>query len=186
MKTHLGIAVVALLGACLFLGWRLFAQIHNQDSRHQQLTVQGMSLQDLQMMRHDIQKQKQKLIAENLPMVEPEAIKFWAVYQKYSAELKQINDEKFAMIHAYSQRWKSMSDDDALIFTRRWLELDESAVQLRSKYLPLVREALPGKKTATFFQLDQRITMMIDLQFASQLPLLHGIHGQAQAAAPIR
>jgi len=27
-------------------------------------------------------KQKQKLIAENLPMVESEAIKFWAVYQK--------------------------------------------------------------------------------------------------------
>jgi cell division protein FtsB len=137
MKTHLGIAVVALLGACLFLGWRLFGQIHDQDSSHQQLTVQGMSLQDLQMMRHDIQKQKQKLIAENLLMVEPEAIKFWAVYQKYSAELKQINDEKFAMIHAYSQSWKSMSDDDALIFTRRWLELDESVVQLRSKHLPL-------------------------------------------------
>ena len=99
MKTHLGIAV-ALLGACLFLGWRLFGQIHDQDPPHQQLTVQGMSLQDLQRMRHDIQKQKQKLIAENLPMVESEAIKFWAVYQKYSAELKQINDEKFAMIHA--------------------------------------------------------------------------------------
>jgi hypothetical protein len=56
MKTHLGIAVVALLGACLFLGWRLFGQIHDQDSPHQQLTVQGMSLQDLQMMRHNIQK----------------------------------------------------------------------------------------------------------------------------------
>jgi hypothetical protein len=34
---------------------------------------------------------------------------------------------------------------------RRWLELDESEVQLRSKYLPLVKEALPGKKAATFF-----------------------------------
>jgi hypothetical protein len=34
-----------------------------------------------------------------------------------------------------------------------------------------VSQALPGKKAATFFQLDRRISMMIDLQLASQLPL---------------
>jgi hypothetical protein len=67
-----------------------------------------------------------------------------------------------------------MSNDDALIFMRRWLEVDERVVQLRSRYLPLVKDALPGKKAATFFQLDERISMMIDLEFASQLPLLHG------------
>lgn len=130
------------------------------------------------MLRHDLRRQKQKLIAENLPMTESEAVKFWAVYQKYSDELKEINDEKFAMLHSYAQNWRSMSNDDAMIFMRRWLELDEKAVQLRSKYLPFVRDALPGKKAATFFQLDERISMMISLEFASQLPLLHGARAQ--------
>jgi hypothetical protein len=36
-----------------------------------------MSPQELQMMRHDLRKQKQKLIAQNMPMTESEAIKFW-------------------------------------------------------------------------------------------------------------
>jgi len=160
--------------------------MHDQNAPTLQMALQGMSLQDLQLMRHDIRKQKQKLIAENLPMTESEAIKFWAVYEKYSGELKEINDEKFEMIHAYSQRWRSMSNDDALIFMRRWLEVDEKVVQLRSKYLPQVREALPGKKAAAFFQLDERISMMIDLQFASQLPLLHGAHGQGQTSPSLR
>jgi hypothetical protein len=31
---------------------------------------------------------------------------------------------------------------------------------------------LPGKKAATFFQLDRRTSMMIDLQISSQLPLV--------------
>ena len=61
---------------------------------------------------------------------------------------------------------------------RRWLELDENEVQLRSKYLPLVKGALPGKKAATFFQLDERINMMIDLEFASRLPKLHEADGK--------
>lgn len=75
-------------------------------------------------------------------------------------------DEKFAMLYSYAQKWQSMSNDDSLIFMRRWLELDEKIVQLRSKYLLLVKDALPGKKAATFFQLDERITMMINLEFA--------------------
>ena len=137
-------------------------------------------------MRHDIRKQKQKLIAENLPMTESEAIKFWAVYQKYSSDLKDINDEKFAMLHAYSQNWRTMSNDDALIFMLRWLEVDEKLNQLRSRYLPLVKEALPGKKAATFFQLDERISMMVDLEFANQLPLLHGAQAHGQPAPPVQ
>jgi hypothetical protein len=32
-----------------------------------------------------------------------------------------MNDEKFGMIHAYAQDWRSMSNDDALIFVWRWL-----------------------------------------------------------------
>jgi len=137
-------------------------------------------------MRQDLRKQKQKLIADNLPMTESEAVKFWAVYQKYSKELQEINDEKFGMIHSYAQNWRSMSNEDALIFTRRWLEVDEKVVQLRSKYLLLVRDALPGKKAATFFQLDERISMMINLEIASQLPLLHGTPRQRHATSPMQ
>jgi hypothetical protein len=107
------------------------------------------------------------------------------VYEKYSNELNEVNGEKFTMIHTYSQNWRSMSNDDAMIFTRRWLELDEKAIQLRSKYLPLVRDVLSGKKAATFFQLDERLSMMINLEFASQLPLLHGAHGQNQPTSPM-
>ena len=84
------------------------------------------------MMRHDLRKQKQKLIAENLPMTESEPVEFWAVYQKYSDELKEMNDEKFAMLHAYAQNWRTMSNDDSLLFMRRWLEVDEKVVQLFS------------------------------------------------------
>ena len=182
MKKYLGISATVLLVACLFLSWMLYGQIRDQNAPQPQIALQGMSPQELQMMRHDLRQQKQKLIAENLPMTESEAVKFWAVYKKYSDELKAINDEKFAMLHGYSQNWRSMSNDDSLIFMRRWLEIDEKVIQLRSKYLLPVRDALPGKKAATFFQLDERISMMIDLEFASQLPLLHGAHPQESSS----
>jgi hypothetical protein len=49
--------------------------------------------------------------------------------------------------------------------------VDAQVHELRSKYVMEVSQALPGKKAATFFQLERRISMLIDIQLASQLPL---------------
>jgi hypothetical protein len=52
------------------------------------------------------------------------------------------------------------------------LDADIAQTQLRQKYVPIVSKMLDGKKTATFFQLDRRIAMMLELQVASQMPLV--------------
>jgi len=78
------------------------------------------------------------------------------------------------LLKNYAQSWGNMSDQDALIYIRRWLEVDQEVQALRSKYVPVVGQVLTGKGTATFFQLDRRISMMMDIQLASQVPLVHG------------
>jgi hypothetical protein len=59
-----GIAVIVLSGACLFLSLRLFGQRGDPNATQPPLATLGMSLQELQLLRHDLRKQKQKLIAE--------------------------------------------------------------------------------------------------------------------------
>jgi hypothetical protein len=176
MKTRSMVVVLSML--CIFLAWRLAARPQQQQ---QPQTPQNVLLgssgaltltdADIQLMRQDLRVQKQKLIAQNLPMTESEAVKFWAVYNRYSSDLRQINDEKYRLIRQYGDEWSAMTNEQALVYIRRWLEVDDQAHQLRSKYVVDVSQALPGKKAATFFQLDRRISMMIDLQLASQLPL---------------
>jgi hypothetical protein len=70
--------------------------------------------------------------------------------------------------------WGNMSGQDALIYIRRWLEVDQKVQELRLKYVPVVSQVLPGKKTATFFQLDRRFSTMMDVQLFSQIPLAQG------------
>lgn len=172
MKTRSIIVVLGML--CAFLGWRLMArQSQQQNSNNLVGQVMVASDADLQLLRQDLRSQKQKLIAQNLPMTESEAVKFWAVYNRYSDELRPINGEKLQLIKRYGEQWENMTNDEALIYIRRWLELDDQAQQLRSKYVVPMSEILPGKKAATFFQLDRRITLMMDLQLASQLPLAY-------------
>ena len=65
-----------------------------------------------------------------------------------------------------------MTDEQADSLIRRWLDTDISAAQLRQKYVPILRKVLPAKKAATFFQLDRGISMMIDVELTSRLPLM--------------
>jgi hypothetical protein len=45
-------------------------------------------------------------------------------------------------------------------------------LQLRLKYIPIFRKVLSGKTAALFTQIDWRLGLVIELQLASQVPLI--------------
>lgn len=83
-----------------------------------------------------------------------------------------INNSKFGLIREYSEKYGKYSNAQATNFITRWLDVDIRAARLRSKYVPIVGKVLPGVKTASFFQIDRRLAMLINLGLASQLPVL--------------
>jgi len=104
-------------------------------------TAGAITNQQLALLRRDIRSIKKQLVAANMTLTDSEATKFWQVYEEYSADMGKIND-------TYIEQTK-----------------------LRQRYVAIFRRVLPGKKAATFFQLDRRISTMIDVQLTSQLPL---------------
>jgi hypothetical protein len=128
---------------------------------------------DIVMLRQDIRAMKMQVIGQNMSLSDTEAQKFWPIYKHYADDLHEVNNAKYALLKQYAETWSTMTDQDALIYVRRWMEVDEEAQALRLKYVPLVTRVLPGKKAATFFQLERKLCMMVDLQLFSQVPLAH-------------
>ena len=137
---------------------------------------QTVSEQDVKLLRQDIRSQKKQLIAANLALTDAEATKFWPVYDQFSAEMTALGDQKLALIKEYAENFGSLTDAQAQSLLNRSLTLDQAVTQLRIKYVPIVNKALPGTKTATFFQMERRISTLIDLQLASQIPLVQEQH----------
>ena len=129
--------------------------------------------EDIALLRQDLRAKKMQVIGQNMSLSDQEAEKFWPIYNHYVKELTEVNNQKYALLKQYAEMWATMTDEDALIYVRHWLEADEQAQALRLKYVPVVSQVLPGKKAATFFQLDRRLNMIIDLQLFSQIPLAH-------------
>ena len=166
MKKVMTVLVMALF--CVLIGTTARAQtLVPQES-----SSRGISNQDLNLLRQDLRAKRKQLIAANLKLTEAEAARFWPVYDQYIKELITINDKKFGLIQQYAQNFGKMSDFDCLLFIRNWLDSDIETTKLRQKYVPIVSKVLDGKKTATFFQLDRRIAMMLELQVSSQIPLV--------------
>ena len=168
------LAAFALAGACFLLrpSTPIEAAPPQQGGNSAQQGSPGVSDQDIALMRQDLRSQKKQLIASNLTLTDAEATKFWPIYDQYTAELTKINDEKYAVIKEYANNWGTINDQQAMSLAKRYGNVDLAVAQLRLKYLPLFQTVLPGKKVATFFQLDRRIMMLIDLQLSSQMPLV--------------
>ena len=128
--------------------------------------------QQMALTHRQIDSMKRQAIAANVTLTDTEATKFWPVYEQYSAELKKITYTKNALIKEYAEEYGSLTDEQADSLIRRWLDSDIATFELRRKYLPIFRKVLPGKVTATFFQVEHRIDAMIDLQLTAQLPLM--------------
>ena len=161
--------LLAMIGAAWMLSG---ATASAQSTPPQENNPHVISRQDLDLLRKDLRSKRKQLIAANLQLTDAEATKFWPVYDQYVTELIAINDKKFGLIQEYADNWGKMTNEQSLSFIRQWLDADIATAQLRQKYVPIVSKVLDGKKSATFFQLDRRIAMMIELQVSSQMPLV--------------
>jgi len=165
------ISVVFVLASA----WFLFVPVAQAQAAASK-DAQTVSEQDIQLLRQDVRSKKKQLIAANLTLTDAEATQFWPMYDQYSAEMTKIGDQRYALIKEYAQNFGSLTDDQALSLINRSLALDAAVEQLRMKYVPIINKVLTGKKTTTFFQMDRRISALIDLQLASQIPLVQEQH----------
>src|SRR5712692_3463527 len=165
-------AALLFVGLCVAGSPMALAQDTSSQSSAADNTADAITDQQLALLRRDIRSIKKQLIAANLTLTDSEATKFWPVYEQYSADMGKVNDTRTAIIKEYSEEYRTLTDDQADNLIRRWLDTDMEQTKLRQRYLPIFRTVLPGKKAATCFQLDRSISMMIDVQLTSQLPLV--------------
>jgi hypothetical protein len=127
---------------------------------------------DLQLLRRDLRSEKKKIIAMNVPFTEAEATKFWPVYDQYALAMSKHYDEFYQVIKDYAANQKTLTDAQAVSMVKRWSEIQVELAQERKKYVPLIENVIPGKKAALFFQIDRRLYALMDLQIASEVPLV--------------
>jgi hypothetical protein len=140
--------------------------------RAQEVSRTAVTDQEIALMRQDIRGKRKQIVAANIEMTAAEAEKFWPVYDQYALEQKKAYDIHYGLLKEYAANIKTLTDAQALSLTKRWTEADTAKAQLRVKYFPEFEKVIGAKRAARLCQLDRMMTLMIDLQIGSDVPLI--------------
>ena len=127
---------------------------------------------DIQLLRSDIQADKNQIITHAMQFTDSESTAFWPVYRDYARDQQKVGDERVQLIKDYAQRYDTIDDAASKNMVQRSLNIEAKLVNLRQEYWPKFEKALGAKRAAKFFQVDSRLSLLINLQLVSEIPLL--------------
>lgn len=127
---------------------------------------------NLEILRDTIRANKKALIAVNLTLSDAEAAKFWPIYERYVKDLTGVNDRLVKVIEDYTTHYKDLSDDHARSLVESYLAVEEDRAKLRRAYLADFTKALPGKKVARFYQIENKMDAVIRYDLAGEIPVV--------------
>jgi len=137
------------------------------------MAAPAMASRDLiELMRSDLRTQKKAIITQAMHLSEEQADKFWPVYSEYEAGLTKLNDQRVQLIQDYAASYNSMTDKSAKDLIARSFKLQEARTSLLKKYVSKMGKAVDVKSAARWAQVEHAVDSAIDLQIASELPLL--------------
>jgi hypothetical protein len=136
------------------------------------VTVKPLTDEDIKLIRQDVQTIKDDVIKDTMQFTATESTAFWPVYKQYADEQRVLAEKRFAVIMDYAKKIDTMTDSEASSLSQRMLDVDDSSQALRKKYMPKFEAAIGGKRAAKFYQVDNRLTMIVNVQLASEIPLI--------------
>jgi hypothetical protein len=136
-------------------------------------TAQELNLQEyIKLLRHNVRSEKTQLMGAMMQLDPDDAAKFWPIYRDYDAELTKLNDLRVANIEEYAKSYNEMTDEKADQLIQSAILYQQQRNELLAKYYGQVKGALGGIMAARFLQVEHQLLLIIDLQIASQLPVV--------------
>ncbi len=126
----------------------------------------------IQLLRSDLKVSKRTLIQESMQLDEKQSADFWPLYNQYDVEQTKLGDQKLALIQEYAHDFLTMTDAKADQLAHRAMAIDDQRLALRRKYYDLFNKVLPTVLVVRFFQLENQIQLLVDLQIAANLPII--------------
>lgn len=124
--------------------------------------------------RAEMREDKVVLINESMHLdaSDPNYNAFWHEYYPYEAELKKLNDERIQLIRDYKFNYDKMDDNIANNLAERALAIHKKKLELLTKYYEKIKKATSPFIAARFIQVEHQLGLLLDIEIASELPLL--------------
>jgi hypothetical protein len=128
----------------------------------------------IELLRSNVRQEKAQILGAVMQLSSADAAKFWPIYNEYDAELSKLNKMRSDHILEYAKHYEAMTDAKADELIATAVQYEKLRNDLLAKYYPKMKEAIGSIDAARFMQVEHQLLLIIDLQIASNLPLVEG------------
>jgi hypothetical protein len=133
--------------------------------------AQKEAMEDIQLTRAVIQVERQAIVTQAMDLTPEEMEGFWPLYREYRLEAAKIGDRIVALIQRYAANYENLSDQTADKLVTDFVKVEQARARLKATYLPKFKKVLPAKKVARFYQVENKLDILILSEMAEQIPL---------------
>ena len=126
----------------------------------------------IKLMRSDVRQQKAEMMGVMMALSAADATKFWPIYNEYDAQLTKLNDQRVENIKEYARTYTQMTDEKADELIKSAMAYQNQRSELLAKTYDNVKQAVGAITAARFVQVEHQLLLIIDLQIASELPIV--------------
>ncbi len=138
----------------------------------------------IESIRADYRANKVSVITDVMEFTAKESSEFWPIYRRYDNDLTKLDDERISLVKSYATKYRMLTNDQASELAEQAFDFETKRLDLRKQYYDEFSRKLPAKTVAKFFQLEHRLDLLIDVEIASQLPMVMKATASPQGAMP--
>jgi len=125
-----------------------------------------------ELLRQDMGTKKVALITEVMQFTDQESEVFWPLYREFDFEKSKLGDETLKLIKNYASHYENITDEKAVELMNTNFDIQKKELDLKRNYLKKFGKVIAPARAVKFMQVMNQIEMIIDIQIASQLPLI--------------
>ena len=125
----------------------------------------------LDVTRQAVESQRRVLVSGALPLTDAEADAFWPLYDAYEKERRPLDEQANKLLVDFLAAAATLTDAQAQAMLDKALKVDESRLRVRREHMERMAKAIPPRKVARFYQIDNKLDAAVRADLAKQIPL---------------
>jgi hypothetical protein len=126
----------------------------------------------VQLTRSAIQAERQAILDANLELDAKESAAFWPLYQEYRTALEPAINTRVDLLNQYFASYQTLTDKEAIALLDKHIAWEQEVLKVRSTYAKKMSKALSGKTVARFFQIENKMDIIVEYEMAGEIPLI--------------
>lgn len=114
---------------------------------------------------------RKAIVGANMNLSEAQAKAFWPLYDAYEARMDKLDDRHAAEVKAYAEHYQTLTDKDASNKLDEVIAIKQARLDVQKEFVPKFRAATGSINTTRFYQIDNKLSAMIQCDIAQIVPL---------------